>query len=179
MGGTFKASVDLLVCWVTVGWSKRICIYSHGKCSFQFTCPGCFGVVEGNRKSSHQNENKKHFVHYLSSWAGGVENYNVSVNVYFWRMNVRSLPAPFRGASIDRWGFSCMQMFLASHQVSKVNVYYCIFHGVSCTQEQTSLFVRYMKIIGKLIHVCFNKLRLTARIVWVHLLLEIQVNVNS
>lgn len=130
MGGTFKASVHLLVCWVTVGWSKRICIYSHGKCSFQFTCPGCFGVVEGNRKSSHQNENKKHFVHYLSSWAGGVENYNVSVNVYFWRMNVRSLPAPFRGASIDRWGFSCMKMFLASHQVSKVNVYYCIFHPV-------------------------------------------------
>lgn len=52
-------------------------------------------------------------------------------------------------------------------------------NGVSCTQEQTSLFVRYMKIIGKLIHVCFNKLRLAALIVRVHLLLEIQVNVNS
>lgn len=123
-----KAVICSLVCWVTVSWSKRICIYTHGKCSFQFTCPGCFWVVEGNKKSSHQKEKKKRFVHYLYSWAGGVDNCNVSVNVYFWRMNVRSLPAPFRGASINRQGFSCMQMFLASHQESKVNLYYCIFH---------------------------------------------------
>lgn len=51
-----KDSVILLMCWVTVGWSVHICIYTHGKCSFQFTCPECFWVVEENRKSSHQKE---------------------------------------------------------------------------------------------------------------------------